>query len=171
MSRTAVKKTASKPIIRKPNLGLPNSPINSRDAVPAMREWSGAGRRCLQSVRESWRLPFKYGTAEAARKGAKAFHPWTGDTEDIPFGAPVWSKRIGAPADDAGHVFMAGGHAAKGDRIFWTVDAVRLGETDPVTIDFFSEKWGHEILGWAEDLNGYDLNLPLSPNERKKGRK
>lgn len=168
--RAAKKPSPTKPgpIIRKPDLGIPDAPMNSRDALPAMRVWSGAPRRCLQACRESWGLPMHFATAKAAREGSKSFHKWTGDVEDIPYGAPVFSRRPDAPADDAEHVFLAGGHSETGKRIFWSVDVIRLGDTDPVEISFFSEHWGHEILGWADDLNGFDLNLPQSPNERRR---
>lgn len=168
---TKAKPKPQSPIVRAPDLG-PDSPINSRDAVPAMRTWTGAARRCLQSVRESWQLPMVYGTARDARIHAKNFHPWTGKENDVPYGAPVFSRRPGAGPDDAEHVFMCGGHDGTGRRIFWSVDVKHLGETDPIYIEFLVERWGHEILGWSGDLNGYDLNLPLSPNARKKnGRK
>lgn len=174
VAKRAAKKAPAKPIVRKPNLGLPNAPINSGDALSTVRRWAATAasefppRRCLQGVRTAWQLPMKYGTAKQARLESVRFHEWTGNTEDIPYGAPVFSRRVNAPADDAEHVFICGGHDASRKRIFWTVDAIRLGEFDPVHIDFFTEKWGHEIMGWAEDLNGYDLNLPLSPNERKR---
>lgn len=174
VAKKTAKKSPAKPIVRAPSLGLPNAPINSGDALSTVRRWAATAasefppRRCLQGVRTAWQLAMKYGTATEAREKSVRFHEWTGDTEDIPYGAPVYSERIGAPADDAGHVFLCGGHDTSGKRIFWTVDAFRLGEFDPVHIEFFTEKWGHKILGWAEDLNGYDLNLPKSPNERKR---
>lgn len=131
-------------------------------------DWQGF---CLKFVRTCWNLNAKFPTAAKAWEGSKDKHSWTGDTEDIPFGAPVFSYRPDAGPNDAGHVFIAGGHSEDGKRIFRSTDIKRLGSIDCVPIEAFTERWGHKILGWTGDLNGVSLNLPPSPNERKAAKK
>lgn len=174
-SKTKVRR-AKTPIVRAPSFGLPNAPVRCWVAVAWMRGMWKSGttdfeRLCLGAVRRSYGLPPVERYAITAWRNAKGKHEWTGDVEDIPYGAAVFSQRPGAPRDpakDAGHVFLAGGRDKNGERVFWTVDARTLGGISPVHITFFTEKWGHRIIGWTDTLNGYDLNLPPSPNERKK---
>lgn len=168
-------KNVKDPIVRKPNLGLPNAPVRPAFAVATERErfqshTTDYARLCLKNVRSAYQLPAVEPRAIDAWNHAKRKHKWTGDVADIPYGAPVFSQRPGAPASDAGHVFMCGGWDKNGQRIFWTNDIIVLGGINPVHIEAFTERWGHKILGWTEDLNGYDLNLPKSPNERKRKR-
>lgn len=112
---------------------------------------------CLSFVRQSWGLPAVYGTANEAWRHARHKHAWSGNVDDIPYGAPVWSDKPGGSV--FGHVFLAGGTTKTGRRIFWSNDIGVTGGISPVTIDAFTDRWGHRILGWAEDLNGYSLNL------------
>lgn len=118
------------------------------------REWRAL---CLSFVRQSWGLPGVYPSAKAAWHGARKRHNYTG-VDDIPYGAAVFSDRPGGST--YGHVFLAGGKTRGGKRVFWSNDISISGGISPVTIDAFTRRWGHEILGWTEDLNGYDLNLP-----------
>ncbi len=128
-------------------------------------------RLCLRFVRKCWGLPAVYGTAKEAWQKAEVKHKYTGDTEDIPWGAPVFSRPPNAPKDDPWHVFICGGHDKKGKRIFRSTDILTRGGVDVIHITAITEKWGQEILGWSEDLNGYKLNLPKSPNQRKAARR
>ena len=131
---------------------------------------------CLSFVRSCYGIPLPWPwinptAAKAwATTPAEHRHKWTGDVDDIPYGAPVFSHRPGAGKDDAGHVFITGAHNRHGQRIFRSNDIAVTGGISPVTIDAFTEKWGHEILGWVDVLNGYALNLPDSPNERERKR-
>ena len=126
------------------------------------REWRAL---CLSFVRQAWGLPGVYPHANAARRGCRKFHPWTGNVDDIPYGAPVWSDKPGGSL--YGHIFLAGGKTKDGKRIFWSNDISVSGGISPVTIDAFTNRWGHRILGWGEDLNGYDLNLPGAGAKKK----
>lgn len=128
-------------------------------------EWRGL---CLSFVRQAWGLPAVYGSAKEAWRHARKKHPWNGDVDEIPYGAAVFSDRPGGSV--WGHVFLAGGTTKTGRRIFWSNDISMSGGINPVTIDAFERRWGHQILGWTEDLNGYDLNLKL-PDRGKPDRR
>ena len=122
---------------------------NARDAVRSgATDWL---RLCLRFVRQCWELPMVEPTAASAWKNAKDKHDWTGDPDDIPYGAPVFSRKRGAPANDAGHVFITGGHWVtgpnKGIRIFRSNDILVQGGISAVAITDIIEKWDHEILG------------------------
>jgi hypothetical protein len=60
-------------------------------------------------------------------------------------------------------VFLAGGYNHKGVRIFRSTDIAVLGGVSVCTLEDIQDRWGHEILGWTDDLNGYDLHLPAIP--------
>lgn len=125
----------------------------------ARSQWRDGGtewyRLCLQFVHDCWAVPARYPTALSAWQNAKQKHAYT-DVDSIPLGAPVFSNRAG---DSYGHIFLAGGRNLAGQRIFYSNDVKRHGGIDPVTIEFFPTRWGHTILGWSGDLNGYDLPL------------
>lgn len=154
-------------------------PPKTRDAIEAVkfarhetqdrsRDWT---RLCLMFVRMSWDLPYKYPSAQVAWNMTpnKHKHKYVG-VGKIPYGAPVFSRRIGAPASDSGHVFLAcgytNGNIKTGTRVFRSNDIGRTGYISPVSIDAFAARWGHEILGWASWLNGYALDLPKAPASR-----
>lgn len=135
-----------------------------RTAVAWAREqWAHGGtswyRMCLAFVHECWAVPSKYPTALSAWENAQHRHT-VAEVDAIPLGAPVFSNRAG---DSYGHVFIAGGRNLAGQRIFYSNDVRRRGGIDPVTIDFFPTKWGHTVLGWTEDLNGFTLPLTTLP--------
>lgn len=115
------------------------------------------GAMCLSLVRQAWGLPGGVPHANAAWAAARKKHSYNGNPDSIPYGAAVFSDRPGG--SKYGHVFLAGGKTKKGRRIFWSNDIGGYGRVSPVTIDAFTSRWGHRILGWTEDLNGYDLNL------------
>lgn len=154
----------------------PTAKTNSREANENARAFAKQSgpfdpRRCLQFVRTCWGLPVHFATARDARVHATKvgkFHKWTGDTEDIPYGAPVFTRRKGAPSSDSEHIVITGGHFLNRERIFRSVDVFTAGDVDAVPMDFFEDKWDHEILGWSEELNGFLLPLPVSPNDRPK---
>lgn len=133
---------------------------NDQGAVAwARNQWAHGGeswyRMCLAFVHECWAVPARYPTALSAWQNAEHKHPYKGVGE-IPLGAPVFSNRAG---DQYGHVFIAGRRNLAGQRIFYSNDVKRRGGIDPVTIDFFPTRWGHTVLGWTEDLNGFTLPL------------
>lgn len=116
-------------------------------------------RRCLAFVSDCWGQHY-YPTAYEAWLGAKQKHQWDGDESKIPLGAACFSKG----SDPAGHVWIAGRKNASGRRIMWSNDVKQAGHIDPVQIEFFHDHWGHTILGWTGDLNGYDLPLGSAPS-------
>lgn len=125
-------------------------------------------RWCLKFVRTAWGLPMKYATARDAWENGTQV-AYTGNPNDIPFGAPVFSKARNAGPDDSWHVFLAGGFFPKRqDRLFRSTDIVAHGRISPVPIQAFIDRWDHEILGWTRDLNGQTLNLPKPPRQRRK---
>lgn len=148
---------------------MPDAPVNAVQANAHAREVVRSGetnlhRMCLKFVRECWGLPAKYPTAAIAWDNAESKHPFR-TVEVIPYGAPVFSQRPDAGDDDSGHVFLAGGYTRKGVRIFRSTDIHTLGGVSVCTIEDLQEKWGHKILGWTSDLNGYDLHLPAIPKD------
>lgn len=150
------------------------SALSRLQVAAPTEDWT---RLCLRFVRKMWGLPMVYGTAREAWQKAEKKHPYT-NVHDIPHGAPVFSRPVG---DETGawHVFIAGGYWKEkkngrivSTRIFRSNDIKEIGSIHPVEISTFVERWGHEILGWTEDLNGYDLDLPKPPSallKKKKG--
>lgn len=155
---------------------LPVASSTAWEAVAESRALCRSGetrypRLCLKHVRECWDLPGGTPTAIDAWHNAREQNmvdaPSLAQWEDtIPFGAPVFSTN----GDAFGHVFIAGGYfqkgPAKGRRIFRSNDVRVVGAIDAVTIDFFVDRWGHRILGWSHDLNGFYLPLPPAPSDR-----
>ncbi len=149
---------------------LPEADETAREAVARAREIVRTGetdwhKLCLKFVRTCWGLPLKYETAREAWENAHVKHAFT-NVKSIPFGAPVFSRRPHAGPDDSGHVFLAGGCNRHGVRVFRSTDIQVLGGVSPCTIDDIQQKWGHEILGWSEDLNGFALDLPAIPRRK-----
>ncbi|MGH3357240.1 MAG: hypothetical protein ACRDO7_00455 [Nocardioidaceae bacterium] len=140
---------------------MPRATRSAKEAVAWIRNqhrigstaWGGM---CLSDCRQAWGLPGVYPSAKVAWANAKKKHRFTNE-DAIPYGAPVWSDRPGGST--FGHIFLAGGTDKNGRRIFWSNDIGGFGRIVPVSLDAFRTRWGHEILGWAEDLNGYDLNV------------
>lgn len=87
-------------------------------------------------------------------KSAKRKHP-TKDPYDIPRGVPVFWR--GGP--------KGYGHAAisVGGGQMWSTDIQRRGKVDLAPIAEVERKWGLELLGWAEDINGVTLYVPPAP--------
>jgi len=143
---------------------LPDAPVTAREANANAREIVRLGetdwhRLCLKFVRECWGLPAAEPTAAKAWENAKGKHKFT-KVRDIPYGAPVFSRRPDAGPNDSGHIILAGGWNHRGVRIFRSVDITVQGGVSVCTLDDLRERWGHEILGWTDDLNGFNLNLP-----------
>jgi len=150
---------------------LPAATSKAKEAVREMMTVGDVGDAgwCLRTVRGAWDLPAVNGTAREAWKNATDKHVWTGDPMDIPFGAPVFSIRPDAPTSDAGHVFMCGGRTPdREERVFWGTDVRFPGSVSPFPIEVIIERWGHQVLGWSHDLNGFRLPLNKSPNQRDK---
>ena len=111
---------------------------------------------CLAAVRTHLGIDRRYGSAHEAWEKAyqrTVYRP--GHEDSIPYAAPVFSDR--KTGTEWGHVFLAGGRFSSGRRIFWTNDQFGDGRITPVTLDFFTDHWGHIILGWSRDLNGVGI--------------
>lgn len=118
------------------------------DAVAWCREhrtWPAG--YCLKYVRSAHGIGSRYPTAISAWYNAA--HRHSGDHRPPP-GVPV---------------FLAGGrygHVAvsAGGGLCWSTDAVAYGRVDLVGIDALAAKWGYQVLGWTEDLNGVRVYYP-----------
>lgn len=146
-----------------PSASLDAKAVVTRAAHSISSGEDGWYRQCLKWTRVQWNLPAKYATAMDAWRGSKDKHAYNGDPFSIPYGAPVFSVRPGAGPDDAGHVFIACGvyrdKAGKRHRVFRGIDLKSPGEACSFELSALVERWGHKILGWTGDLNGYDLDL------------
>lgn len=103
--------------------------------------------------------------AENQRRGT--FHKFTGDEDDIPYGAAVFSDKPNG--SQFGHIFIAGGRSkSTNKRVFRSNDITRYGGVGSVPLATFRNKWGHVILGWGEYVNGQRIKLGDSPNEARR---
>ncbi len=109
---------------------------------------------CLKDTRGHIGIDSLYLDAQTAWEENNKRRKFTTE-KDIPYGAPVWSARPVNPG--YGHVFLAGGRTKKGTRIFWTNDQFGDGRITPVDLGWFNRNWGHEIQGWAAELNGVTI--------------
>lgn len=92
-------------------------------------------------------------------KSARRKHP-TKDPYDIPRGVPVfWS----GGGNGYGHAAISVGGGQ-----MWSTDIERAGRVDLAPIAAVKRKWGLELLGWAEDINGTQLYVPPAPVPPKK---
>lgn len=177
MPKTA-KKTAPKPVkkvapetAKKTTDNRPEAEQTPLGAVLAAVEESrrpseNLHNMCLRFVRNTcWKLPLKFKTAREAYDDAHKH----GDivtfksVNDVPVGAPVFSRSKDAGPNDPYHVFIAcrWWHPPhdKPVRVFRSTDIKRSGEVDAVELDTLLEKWNHECLGYSKSLNGYRLPL------------
>lgn len=110
---------------------------------------SYASGYCLQWVRIDWEIGSLYASAIDAWNGAKYRHP--GD-RNPPKGAPLFYR-----GGNYGHIVIA-----KEDGMRST-DCTYSGHVDNAAINWPEIHWGHEYLGWTEDLNG--IRLPNLVNQ------
>jgi hypothetical protein len=100
---------------------------------------------CLREVRECYAVDALYLDAAQAWDQSKHKHRET-DPRKIPRGVPVfWTGGAGGH----GHVAIGTGFGR-----CWSTDILRRGFFDRVPISLIGEKWGLELVGWTEDLNG-----------------
>jgi cell wall-associated NlpC family hydrolase len=98
-------------------------------------------------------------------KSARRKHP-TKDPYDIPRGVPVfWS----GGRDGYGHAAISVGGGQ-----MWSTDIERDGKVDLAPIADVKRKWGLELLGWTEDINGTTVYEPtkertttMTPEEKR----
>lgn len=103
---------------------------------------------CLREVRECFGVgPTSPPTDDAAEawQRAKRKHLET-SPGDIPRGVPVfWT------GGSSGHGHIA---ISTGDGRCWSTDIERPGYFDRVPISLIGTRWGLQLVGWSEDLNG-----------------
>lgn len=116
-------------------------------------------RLCLQFVRMCFELPAVFPDAGTAWDNAERKHRTT-DANRIPAGVPVFFELPGV----ADHVVLSLGRG-------WCLsnDVQRPGRIDVVRIDAIRERWGAQLQGWSEDLNGFTVwqrtpEAPDAPN-------
>lgn len=102
-------------------------------------------RLCLQFVRMAYGLPVVHPDAGTAWDLAELRHP-TRTANSIPRGVPVFFE-LPSVAD---HVALS-----LGDGWCLSNDVLRTGRIDRVRIDAIVQRWGAQLLGWTEDLNGH----------------
>ncbi len=146
----------------------PRTPKQARDfyheqATRPDHDWT---RRCLELFRTAYGVPPKEARAIDAWNAPGPKHAFKSQ-DDIPFGAAVFSRRPNAGSDDAGHVFFVGGYNHEtGERITRMNDIKAVGEVDAVPFSTVHDVWGHEILGWRDNVNGFSLGLGAAPNAK-----
>lgn len=101
---------------------------------------------CLKFTRSCFGVGPRDLSAKVGWQRAKLKHP-TSRAASIPAGVPIWWK-IGT----YDHVAISVGNG----RCIST-DILRSGKPDEVDIDLVSDRWGAELLGWSEDINGVDV--------------
>lgn len=121
------------------------------------RDWSGW---CLVFVRSCYGVGPLYPSAAEAWWHAAHKHR-AAEPETIPRGVPVfWT----GGSHGFGHVALS-----RGDGSCWTTDLIRAGKVDVAPINKVHARWGLELRGWTEDLNGTrvweDDDMPYSKDE------
>ena len=100
---------------------------------------------CLMRVRQCYQLAARYPSAAEAWQHAEHKHR-TSNAAGIPAGVPVfWT----GGRHGYGHVAISTGRG-----YCWSTDIRRDGYFDHVPITLIRQRWGLELVGWAEDLNG-----------------
>jgi len=136
------------------SLAVKTAVLRSKSTVPT----SDVGH-CLREVRECYAIPKKEPTAFEAWRNAMRKHPVTGDLDSflksIPRGVPVFWQGghiivINGRKVRPGHVAIATGFGRNG----LSTDILRAGYFDKVRLELIHAKWGLQLLGWTEDLNG-----------------
>ena len=136
------------------------SKITGMQAFAHMNQWLLQHKsieigRCHATCQNAWGLPIKYASAIDAWNHVPKAHRHT-DMSKAPIGAPV---------------FFAGGlygHVAmQSDRVgvLISTDAPSAGYIGKVRTEYFTTKWGKELLGWASQYNDVDLQLGKMPRK------
>lgn len=107
-------------------------------------------RQCLKFVRMSFGLAGGTANAGLAWDNARFKHR-TNDGETIPPFVPVFWETSGVADHIA--ISVGGGNCRSTD--------VRVaGNADIVSINALTRKWGMDLQGWTEDLNGVRIHFP-----------
>lgn len=114
------------------------------------RDWTDS---CLMFVRTMYGVAAKWPDAATAWRSAVHKHPTT-DPHAIPRGVPVWWT---GGSHGYGHVAVAVGNGQ-----MWTTDLIRPGKVDLAPISQVHTKWGLQLVGWTEDINGVRIYEPAA---------
>lgn len=138
-------------------LAVKTAKLRSKSKVPT----SDTGH-CLREVRECLAVASQAQWAAQAWEQAKFKHFAPNDSKtlsaflkSIPRGVPIFWRggalvKINGKWVRPGHVALSTGWASN----CFSTDILRGGYFDKVPITLIHSKWGHEFLGWTEDLNG-----------------
>ncbi|WP_235739030.1 hypothetical protein [Nocardioides alcanivorans] len=109
-------------------------------------------RWCLVYVRSAFGVPARWPDAGKAWDNAQRRHK-TANAASIPAGVPVFWE-LPSVAD---HVALS-----TGGGMCLSNDIRRKGLIDEVPIDEITRRWGGQLLGWTEDLNGHTVYQPTT---------
>lgn len=138
-------------------LAVKTAKLRSKSKVPT----SDTGH-CLREVRECLAIPSKalwakqaWDMAQFKHKAPTTPRALTDFLSHIPRGVSLfWAGgalvKINGVWINPGHIALSTGWASN----CFSTDILRNGYFDKVPITLIHSKWGHEFLGWTEDLNG-----------------
>jgi hypothetical protein len=136
------------------------SKITGMQAFAHMHQWMLQHKnieigRCHATCQNAWGLPVKYMSAIDAWNHVPKAHRHT-DMSKCPIGSPVFFS-----GGLYGHVAM------QSDRVgvLISTDAPSAGYIGEVRTEYFTQKWGKELLGWASQYNDIDLQLGKMPTK------
>lgn len=144
---------------------------NAQKGINNARKQSNTGPRfganqCLLRVRQAYGAPAigdfdgdRSADAEDGWKAAKRKHP-TSNPNEIPAGVPIWWT---GGSNDNGHVAISLGNG----RCIST-DIRRTGWFDECDVDQIRRRWGLQLVGWSEDINGVTVYTPPPRKAPKK---
>jgi hypothetical protein len=136
------------------------SKITGMQAFAHMNQWLLQHKsieigRCHATCQNAWGLPVKYASAIDAWNHVPKAHRHT-DMSKAPIGAPVFFA-----GGLYGHVAMQSDQVG----VLISTDAPSAGYIGKVRTDYFTTKWGKELLGWASQYNDIDLQLGKMPTK------
>jgi hypothetical protein len=136
------------------------SKITGMQAFAHMNQWLLQHKsieigRCHATCQNAWGLPVKYASAIDAWNHVPKAHRHT-DMSKAPIGAPVFFA-----GGLYGHVAMQSDQVG----VLISTDAPSAGYIGKVRTEYFTTKWGKELLGWASQYNDVNLQLGKMPTK------
>ena len=136
------------------------SKITGMQAFAHMNQWLLQHKsieigRCHATCQNAWGLPIKYASAIDAWNHVPKAHRHT-DMSKAPIGAPVFFA-----GGLYGHVAMQSDQVG----VLISTDAPSAGYIGKVRTEYFTTKWGKELLGWASQYNDVNLQLGKMPTK------
>jgi hypothetical protein len=119
---------------------------------------------CLQEIRKLYEIGPSAPDAAGAWRRAKYKHTLASaeDLRHVPAGVPVFW--LGGSSGH-GHIAMhAGSKPGTTTDDVWSTDFLEAGRLDRVDASLIGPKWGMQLVGWAEDLNGVRIYEPITLN-------